>query len=416
MLADPATYWRRNLYVCLFGSFTTLAAMTLLLPFLPFYVAELGVKTDAAIVQWSGVAFGATFLGAGLVAPLWGKVADRYGRKLILVRASLCMALTMSLIGLAQNVGELVALRFLAGLLGGYSSGAVVLVATQTPRERAGWALGTLSVGAMTGNLTGPLIGGILPGLIGIRETFFLAGSVIFIAFLATLLLIREQPRPPPVKTPGRKGSAWSVIPDRRPVFAMLATATLLMLANMSIEPIISVYVGPLVGPGGNVPFVSGLVMAASALGSILAAARLGRLADRIGAWTVVIFCLTAAGLLLIPQAFVTAAWQLIVLRFFMGVALAGLLPSVNAMLRLSVPDQVTGTILGYAISAQFAGQVLGPLLGGFVGAHTGLRAVFCVTAALMLAGAAGNWLVQRRLRPLGMLIGSEPILKRDTL
>ena len=319
MSADPATYWRRNLYVCLFGSFTTLAAMTLLLPFLPFYVAELGVKTDAAIVQWSGVAFGATFLGAGLVAPLWGKIADRYGRKLILVRASLCMAVTMSLIGLAQNIGQLVALRLLAGLLGGYSSGAVVLVATQTPRERAGWALGMLSVGTMTGNLTGPLIGGILPGLIGIRETFFLAGSVIFIAFVATLLLIREQPRPPPVKTPGQTGSAWSAIADLRPVLAMLCTATLLMVANMSIEPIISVYVGPLIKPGGNVPFVSGFVMAASALGSILAAARLGRLADRIGPWTVVIGCLTAAGLLLIPQAFVTAAWQLIALRFLMG-------------------------------------------------------------------------------------------------
>ena len=99
--------------------------MTLLLPFLPAYVAELGAGSPQAVVQWSGVAFGATFLGAGVMAPVWGRVADRTGRKLILVRASLCMALAMGAIGLVQSVGQLVLLRLLAGLLGGYSSGAV---------------------------------------------------------------------------------------------------------------------------------------------------------------------------------------------------------------------------------------------------------------------------------------------------
>jgi MFS family permease len=397
MAIDPAQYWRRNLYVCLFGSFTTLAAMTLLLPFLPAYVEELGGGSPQAVIQWSGVAFAITFFGAGLMAPVWGKVADRYGRKVVLVRASLCMAITMSLIGVAQSVGQLVALRLLAGLLGGYSSGAVVLVATQTPRERAGWALGTLSVGAMAGNLTGPLIGGLLPGLIGIRATFFLAGGVIFVAFVATLTLVREVPRVRAPLPPGSKAGTWAALPDWRPVVAMLATAMLLMFANMSIEPIISVYVGSLVPPGGNVTLISGVVMSASAFGSMLAASRLGRLADRVGAWTVVIGCLAATGLLLIPQAFVTAAWQLIVLRFLMGVALAGLLPSVNATIRLNAPDRVMGTVLGYAVSAQFAGQVAGPLVGGLIGAHVGLRAVFGVTSTLMLAGALGNWWVRRR-------------------
>ena len=367
--------------------------MTLLLPFLPAYVAELGAGSPQAVVQWSGAAFSATFLGAGVMAPVWGRVADRYGRKPILLRASLCMALAMGSIGLVQSVEQLVLLRLLAGLLGGYSSGAVVLVATQTPREQAGWALGTLSAGAMAGNLAGPLAGGALPGLIGIRNTFFLAGGAIFAAFLLTLLLVREQPRPPRAASPG---GGWAALPDRRPVAAMLGTAMLLMTATMSIEPIISVYVGPLVPPGGDATFASGLVMAASALGGILAAPPLGRLADRAGAWRVVTGCLAASGLLVIPQAFVTAAWQLIGLRFLLGVALAGLLPSVIATLRRSVPEAMAGTMLGYAVSAQFAGQVAGPLLGGFVAAHVGLRAVFGLTAALLLAGAAANWRMRR--------------------
>ncbi len=386
------------MYVCLFGSFTTIMAMSLLLPFLPIYVEQLGVKGHAAIVQWSGAAYGITFLGAGLLAPVWGKLADLYGRKPILIRASLGMAVAMSLIGVAQNIYQLVGLRLLAGLLGGYASGAVVLVATQTPKERSGWALGMLSTGALAGTLLGPLVGGVLPGLVGVRETFFLAGGVIFFAFLATTFLIKEDRS---AFAPGQKRitqGAWSMIPDTRPIIAMLSTATLLMLANMSVEPIITVYVGQLMPPGGNVVFTAGLVMAASAVGSVLAAPRLGRLADRVGHWRVIVFCLLACGVLLIPQAFVTNSWQLIFLRFLMGISLAGLLPAINSTIRHNVPQGAVGTILGYSTSAQYAGQVVGPVAGGFVGGHLGMRAVFMATTVIMFGGAAFNWLMSRRV------------------
>ena len=396
-ISDESPHWRINMFVCLAGSFTTIAAMTMLLPFLPIYVEQLGVTGHAAIVEWSGIAFGITFLGAGIMAPIWGRVADLYGRKLILMRACLSMAICMSLIGLAQNIWQLVALRLLAGILGGYSSGAVVLVATQTPKQRTGWALGVLSTGVMAGTLLGPLIGGTLPGLIGLRETFFLAGGAIFLAFLATWLLIRED------RAPFEKGvrkvvrGAWAMVPDRRPVITMLVTAMLLMLANMSIEPIITVYLGEFVPPE-RVVFTAGLVMAASAIGSIFTAPRLGKLADRIGPWNVIVMCLSVCGLLLIPQAFVTASWQLIALRCLMGMSLAGIMPAVSATIRHNVPPVAAGTILGYSTSAQYAGQVIGPLAGGFIGGHFGMRSVFLATTLIMFAGAAVNWVVSRRL------------------
>lgn len=398
-MADESPHWRRNMYVCLFGSFTNITAMTLLLPFLPIYVEHLGVHGHAAIVQWSGIAYGISFLGAGILAPVWGRVADLYGRKMILVRASLAMAITMSLIGVAQNIYQLVGLRLMAGLLGGYSSGAVVLVATQTPKAYSGWALGTLSTGVMAGTLLGPLIGGVLPGLIGLRATFFLAGGVIFVAFLATTLFIHEDRQHLQRGRGNVVRGAWSMIPDRRPVIAMLLTAMLLMLANMSIEPIITVYVGQLMPSGGNVVFTAGLVMVASAIGSILAAPRLGRLADRIGPWNVIIICFLACSVLLIPQAFVTNRWQLIGLRFLMGISLAGLLPAIAATIRHSVPHGAAGTILGYNTSAQYSGQVLGPLAGGFVGGHIGMRAVFLATSLIMLGGAAFNWVLSKQIQ-----------------
>jgi MFS family permease len=389
---DGTDYWQRNLWVCVFGSLTTIIAMTLLLPFLPLYVEQLGVTDHAAIVQWSGVAYGATFLTAALTAPLWGRLGDRYGRKLMLIRSSLGMAVAMSLIGLSQNVYQLVGLRLLAGLLGGYSSGSMILVATQTPRAQTAWALGMMSSGIMAGNLVGPLIGGALPPLIGIRMTFLAAGAIIFVAFLATTFLIKEEPRP---RRSGnvRHKAGFASVADKGPVIAMLVTGMLLMFANMSIEPIITVYVAQLVPNPAHVTIVAGFVMAAAALGSIISASRLGKLADRIGHWTVIIGCLSVCALLLIPQAFVTAGWQLIGLRFLMGLSLGGLLPCVATVIRHNVPERSTGSILGYSTSAQYVGQVAGPLAGGFVGGHFGMRSVFLGTSVLMAAGALYGWI-----------------------
>jgi MFS family permease len=175
----------------------------------------------------------------------------------------------------------------------------------------------------------------------------------------------------------------------------MLATGMLLMLANMSIEPIITVYVAQLAEDPGRVTMIAGIVMSAAALGSILSASRLGKLADRIGHWPVIAGALAVAGLLLIPQAFVTSSWQLIILRFLMGIALGGLLPCISAVIRHNVPDSAAGSILGLSVSSQYVGQVAGPVLGGFVGGHIGMRAVFLGTCVLLIAGAAYAWLVR---------------------
>ena len=393
-------YWQRNLAVCVFGSFTTLVSLSMLLPFLPLYVEQLGVSTPAGIVQWSGVAFGATFFGTAITAPLWGRLADRYGRKPMLVRAALGMAVVMSLIGVAHSVTGLVALRLVAGLIGGYASASIVMIGTQAPRERAGWALGVLSTGALAGNLIGPLVGGFLPGWVGIRGTFFVGGAMIAVAAAATILFVREDfDRHVDTKARAAATASGARGSGRAVIAALLLTAMMVLLANMSIEPIITVYVATLVDRPDRVTVVSGLAMSAAALGSILSASRLGRLADRVGHLRVIVGAMCAAALLLVPQAFVTAGWQLVALRFLMGLALGGLLPCIAAVIRHNTPDRVAGTVLGYSVSAQFAGQVLGPLAGGFIGGHLGMRAVFLSTSVLMLAGAAYAWRAAQAVR-----------------
>lgn len=380
-----APYWKRNLVIAVFGSFTTLVSLSMLLPFLPLYVEQLGVGSPSAIVQWSGVAFGATFFGTAITAPLWGHLADRYGRKPMLVRAAIGMAVVMSLIGVAHSVIELVLLRLLAGLVGGYASSAMVMVGTQAPRERAGWALGILSIGALSGSLVGPLAGGFLPELVGIRGTFFVGGAVIAAAALTTVLFVREDfDRASDARRPDHGETAPPSSANRWLVASLLATAMMVLLANMSIEPIITIYIGQLGVSHDRLARMAGIVMATSAFGSILTSAKLGALADRVGSDKVIVGSLLMTALLLLPQAFVTHWWQLALLRGFMGMSMAGLLPAVAKRVRALVHEHRAGKTLGYLQSAQFAGQVIGPLMGGQIGAWVGLRDVFFVTAALL--------------------------------
>jgi DHA1 family multidrug resistance protein-like MFS transporter len=393
-----AAYWKRNLAISVFGSFSTLVSLSMLLPFLPLYVEQLGVSSSSSIMQWSGVAFGATFLGTALTAPLWGQLADRYGRKPMLVRAAIGMAVVMSLIGTASSVTELVLLRLLAGLVGGYASAATVMIGTQAPRDRSGWALGVLSMGALSGSLIGPLIGGFLPGIVGIRGSFFVAGGVIAVAALATIFFVREHfDLALDTRKSARADDASPFVVNRWLFSTLLGTAMMVLLANMSIEPIITVYIAQLGMAQDHLARTAGLVMAASAFGSVLTSSRLGALADRVGSTKVIIGCLLATAAVMLPQAFVTQWWQLAVLRGLMGMSMAGLLPAVAKQVCALVAEHRTGKALGYLQSSTYAGQVIGPLMGGQVGAWIGLGHVFYVTTALLVLCAALNTWASRR-------------------
>jgi len=391
-------HWRRNLWVSAAGSFTTLIGMTLILPILPLYVRDLGVDDPAAVTTWSGIAYAATFVTAALTAPLWGRLGDRYGRKSMLIRASLGMAIAMSLIGLAENVWQLVALRLLAGLLGGYSSGATIMVAAQTPRERSAWALGVLSSAVMAGNVAGPLLGGILAEAFGVEAAFFGVGALIFAAFLATALFVKEERRQPDSGTRGRGAGGWRALPNRGVVLTLLGLSALLMFATLSAEPIITVHVERLTGTADGVALLSSVAFSLTALGTVLSGPWLGRLADRVGHLRVLMVSLVAAAALLALQAVAPELWEFAALRFATGLALGGITPTVVATIRRLIPDASVGLVLGYNVSAQYVGQVTGPIVAGVIGGAFGTAAVFGMTAVAMLAGLAVAWGVRRRL------------------
>lgn len=396
--------WKRNLTVAWFGCFLTGAAFSLVMPFLPLYVEQLGVSGHRELNMWSGLVFSITFLFSAIASPFWGSLADRKGRKIMLLRSALGMSIIMLLMGLAQNVWQLLGLRALLGLLGGFVPNANALIATQIPRHKSGWALGTLSTGAVSGALLGPLAGGILADSYGLRPVFFITASVLLLCFIVTLLLIREHFTPVSKKEMLHAREVLASLKNPRLVLNLFVTTMIIQIATGSIAPVLTLYVRDLAGDVSNIAFVSGLIASVPGVAALLSAPRLGKLGDRVGPEKILILALVVSVLLLIPMSMVTAPWQLGVLRFLLGAADGALLPAVQTLLVYQSTSQIAGRIFSYNQSFRDTGNVTGPLLGAAVSASFGFRAVFLVTAGVVLFNALYSWFSLSRAlrRPTG--------------
>ncbi|WPC44494.1 multidrug efflux MFS transporter [Clostridium sp. JS66] len=379
--------WKKNLIVCWFGSFVTALGLSQIAPIMPLYIKQLGVHNISAVEQISGIAFGITFIVLAIFSPIWGYAADKMGRKPMLLRASLGMCLVISTMGFAQNIYQLIALRMLQGIVAGYSTACMTLVATQTDKEHSGWALGVLSTASISGSLLGPLIGGYLDEILGLQFTFFFTGALMLVAFILTLLFVKEDFAASDKKVLSTK-EVWNKLPDSHLIIVLFATSFILQLAFFSIEPIITIYISELSRNSAHIALISGMAFSASGVASIISAPRLGKLSDKVGPQKVMLASLIIAGLIFIPQAFVKNSWELIILRFALGFVTAGLAPSINTLLKKITPDVLTGRMYGFNMSAFYLGTFSGSLLGGQIASYFGIKYVFFITSTLLILNA----------------------------
>ena len=378
--------WKVNLISVWFGCFFTGLAISQNLPFLPLYVAQLGVTSHEALSMWSGLTFSITFLISAIVSPLWGSLADRKGRKLMLLRASLGMAVAILLQAFATNVWQLLILRGVMGLTSGYIPNAMALVASQVPRERSGWALSTLSTAQISGVIGGPLMGGFLADHFGLRTVFFITAILLVVSFLVTLFLIKEGARPKISKAQRLSGKAvFSTLPYPGLVISLFVTTMVIQLCNGSVGPILALFIQSMTPDSSNIAFLSGLIAAIPGVSALMSAPRLGKLGDRIGTARILMATLVCAVVLFFAMSFVTSPLQLGVLRFLLGFADGAMLPAVQTLLLKYSSDQVTGRIFGYNQSFMYLGNVVGPLMGASVSAMAGFRWVFVATALVVL-------------------------------
>ncbi|VDH10261.1 MFS family major facilitator transporter [Lactiplantibacillus plantarum] len=378
--------WHRNLIVLWFCTFVAGMAFSEIMPFLSLFVSQLGDFTKAQITFYSGLAFAADYAISAISAPLWDIIADKKGRKIMLLRASLGMAVAMGLMGFVTNVWQLVALRALQGVFAGFISNAQALVASQTPRKYSGRALSTLITGAVSGQLFGPVIGGLLAQLFSIRNTFFITAGLLMVAFLLSLFFVQEHFKPVAHhREPGDSRNPLAAFQNPRLIIVMLCSTAIVQFGNASIAPIISLYVRELMHYRGPITVVAGIIAALPGISNIFSAPRLGRYGDQHGSGKVLLFGYIFAVIMYFPQGIVTSVVALGILRFAIGISDGALYPEIQTVLTKNTPVHLTSTIFSYNQSFQAIGNMFGALLGGLVAGWFNYNAVFIMTALLLL-------------------------------
>ncbi len=378
--------WKRNLYSLWATEFLAALGMALVLPFLPFYIRELGVEELHDVERWSGLVFAAPFLVGIFTGPLWGWLGDRYGRRMMLIRAVFGFAIPSFFMGFVQTVEQLFILRLIQGGISGFIAATLAIVSTTTPRQHMGYAIGFLQTSLTTGAVIGPLFGGFLADQIGYRNIFFITGGLACVAGFLVIFFVREDERPPEeIRMAPSFLSNFRFVFSSQALVVIFLGSLIVQLAVMSIQPVLSLFVEMLWPNKENVSTIAGTVFAITGIASLLSAPYWGRRGDRRGYKKVLTIALIGTGVTCVPQAFVSRAYQLILLRFFHGLFAGGILPALYTLTSLNAPEERRGGVLSITRNGLLLGNALGPIAGGYLAAFFGLRPLFLSTAALLI-------------------------------
>lgn len=375
--------WRRNLYVLFGAQMLSMVGFSMVFPFLPLYINEIGVQTWGSVEFWSGMVFSAQAITMMISAPLWGAVADRYGRKLMLVRATLGGAFLITLMGFAQSAEQLTLLRAIQGMVTGTIPAANALIASSVTKEQSGEALGLLQTGTWIGVAIGPLIGGVIGDIFGFRESFWVTGGLLALSGLSIILWVQEDFNPDGKIKHQSFFDSFRVL-LRTPNMCGLYTVTFLETAGrMLFFPIASLFIMKLMGSSAGAATVTGIMMGIKAITGSASAVWLGRIGDRVGHLKILLFSIIASVCFYFLQAFVNSVWQLILLQALSGLAIGGMIPSINALMNCQAPFGSQGATYGLNASITAAGRSIAPMLGATIAMWFGMRIVFVVAAAI---------------------------------
>lgn len=406
--------WRRNLLFVWIGVFVGLMGANFVFPFIPFYIQELGVSDKSEVAFYTGLTASATGLSLTLTAPIWGSLADRFGRKPMFLRALIGAGILIGVMGIAQAVWQLVLLRFLMGAFAGTMGAAAALVASSTPRERVGYALGTLQTGQFTANMLGPVIGGVVAANLGIRESFIFCAGLYGIAAVLVYLFVREGTAEEegqedgatrPRQHSGGLMENLRIVVKERQVILMLLLLFVLWLSTTFVRPVMPLSIDDFAESSANgadrVHFelfgwesdlkeeaATGFVFSVIGLTSTIAAFSLAPLGERLGYRNVVAGAALVTGLLYPTVALADSLPAFMVLLGAVGIFQGAMVPGTNALIAASAPEGKQGSAFGLAASMQSMALLLGPLGGGLTSGFAGIGAVY-VTIGVILVGAA---------------------------
>jgi DHA1 family multidrug resistance protein-like MFS transporter len=394
--APGSRYWKRNLIVLFFGEMISLAGFSVVLPFLPYYAQYLGVTGDREIQFWAAALTTAQAVTMAAVAPVWGSLADRYGRKIMVERAMFGGAVVIAAMGFVGNVYQLAILRAIQGTLTGTVPAATTLVVSSAPPRRRGYALGMLQMAIYLGLTAGPLLGGLIADAFGPRIAFWVTGSLLFVSGVLILTLVREDFSPPETVDAQRPSSAgckraskprlWDgilLVLHTRALLTAYGLRVLTRMAGQIVGPMLVLYVQSIASPGTKVASLTGIIAGFASATSALGAVLMGRLTDRIGSRRVLIACAGLACVILAAQALAQTPMQLLAWRTAGGFALGGILASVSALQASLAPKGRYGAVYGVDTSLSAAANAVSPMIGAALSTTFGLPSVFVGAAVI---------------------------------
>jgi DHA1 family multidrug resistance protein-like MFS transporter len=390
--------WKRSFYAIFAGEVLAITGFNTSIPIIPFFIKDLGVTDQSSLNIWVGACATATAVAMFIFAPLWGQMADRYGKRPMLLRAMLGGTVITGLMGFATSPWQVLVLRGMQGALTGTIAAATVLVATISPKEKLGYTLGLLQTGVYVGASVGPALGGFLSDLFGHRVTFFVTSGLLLSAAVIVMKFVREEPTRARSNVPFIR----SLLPDFSPLAHSGGLITLLLVsgglqvAMSTVAPILPLFIQAISPLEAKVGTMTGLILGMSAVAAAVSSAGLGRVSYRIGYERLLAFCMSGAVFILVLQAFVRNPIQLLVLRTVGGALIGGCEPSINAMIAVRADKSRQGVIFGLNSSMNAGGMAVGPMIGAVLSAGFGYAFAFFGGAAVLLAAAIGARTVKR--------------------
>jgi MFS transporter, DHA1 family, multidrug resistance protein len=389
----PAEAWRRNQLVMTAVVFVVFTGFAFVLPFLPLYVRELGVHGEEQVAQWAGVLIGVAPLLAGLLAPVWGRLADRYGQKRMAVRALLSYVVLMVLSAFVTSVGQLFVLRAGIGLFGGIGPLGLAMATSRAPREHTGRAVGSIQSAQILSAAVGPLIGGLLADLLGIRWTFLVAAAACAVSLGLLLAFYDESPRTGPADATVR--APLSSILGLPHVAALLVVLFLVNFVGRSFTPILPLHLQSLGVAPARLAFATGALISAYSVAAAISASMLGHASRRWHPRALLVASLLAGAMVVWPMATVGSFRAVFALAILLGLASGGALTLCYTIGGLVVGHDQRTTAFGFFSAAALFGGAISPSVAGLL-VRWDLKAIYAVDAAIFVLLAAGLFLAAK--------------------
>jgi DHA1 family multidrug resistance protein-like MFS transporter len=383
---QPNPSWKRTLWILFFNQLISVIGFSSIFPFLPLYAEELGSSTGMSIELLAGLVFSGQAFSMMIASPIWGSLADRFGRKLMIQRAAFSGTILLLIMAFVQSAEQLVLMRTIQGLVTGTMAANNALVAAVAPRKESGYAMGLMQTAMGVGIAVGPLIGGAIADAYGYSYAFYVTSALLFTAGMLVTVGIKEPPR-----RQVEEDSKPSLVKEWKSIFSTPGvTPTFFMrflsrFARMTIVAVLPFFARELIAEEAGLNTFVGLAQGVLAGAATLSAVWLGKLGDRIGHKKILVSSALATAIFYFPQAYVTESWQLLVLQGLTGVAVGGLVPSISALLANYTPSGQEGAVYGLDNSISAAGRSVAPLMGSYVTGLFGTASAFIAASLIAL-------------------------------